>query len=266
MTDLSIGQHIAPADLDTRRRGTLQDFDALIETLDTMHVDAWEAKVPCEGWNVRDLAVHLTGTIPFLESRLATFVETGMESGLEQVPAETPPDAVVAALRERRDAIAKQLERLTEADLNNSSREPQTFLAQTPELYLDLATFEAAIHRNDLDVALGDVEAPISDHGLAAIDAILGSNMVNFAQMMGVPPASPLSIEFTAPSSTHTLTWTGSAWSDTPAEGVRAARIAGTDTAVMRFICGRIPADDPLLSVDGEIAVARQFKTFVPGP
>lgn len=257
--------------LDTRRRGAMQDFNALIETLDAMHVDAWEAETPCEGWRIRDLAVHLTGTIPFLEERIAPFVkertgETGSASGLGEVPAGTAPDEIVTALRERRDALSRQLERLTEADIADDPPGTQEFLAQTPAFYLDLTTFEAAIHRNDLDVALGDVDAPIGDHGLAAIDAVLGSNMVNFARMMGVPPASPLSIEFTAPTITHTLTWTGTAWSGDPAEGVPAARIAGTDSVVTRFICGRIPVDDPLLTVDGEAAIARQFKTFVPGP
>lgn len=258
-------------DLDSRRQGALQDLDALIDTLDAMHTDAWDAEVPCEGWKVRDLAVHLTGTIPFLEGCLAGFIEkrtgeTATAPGLDPLPAETSPDDVVAALRERRDAIARQLERLTDADLADAAPEDQGFLAQTPELYLDLTVFEAAIHRNDLDVALGDLDVPISDHGLAAIDAILGSNMVSFAGMTGSSPATPLSIGFTAPSITHTLTWTGTAWSDAPAEGVSSARIAGTDSAVTRFICGRLPIDDPLLSVDGDIEIARQFKTFVPGP
>ena len=257
--------------LETRRRGALQDFDALIETLDSMHLDAWEIETPCEGWRIRDLAVHLTGTIPFLEERLATFAgertgEAGTASGLGEVPAGTAPDALVTALQERRDALSRQLERLDDADVADDRSGNSEFLAQTPAFYLDLTTFEAAIHRNDLDVALGDVDAPISDHGLDAIDAVLGSNMVNFARMMGVPPTSPLSIEFTAPKITHTLTWTGTAWSGDPAEGVPAARIAGTDSVVTRFICGRIPVDDPLLTVDGEIAIARQFKTFVPGP
>jgi uncharacterized protein (TIGR03083 family) len=259
------------ADLDIRRRGALDDLDALIDTLEKMPADAWEAKVPCEGWTVRDLATHLTGTIPLLEGRLAGFIEkrtgeTGTASGLEEVPPSTSPREIVTALRVRRQAIARQLERLTDADLADAASEGQGFLAQTPELYLDLATFEAAIHRNDLDAALGDVDAPISDHGLAAIDAILASNMVNFARMMGVPPTSPLSISFTSPSINHTLSWTGSGWSDGPPEGVPSARIAGTDSAVARFICGRIPVDDPLLIVDGDIEIARQFKTFVPGP
>lgn len=259
------------ADLDTRRQGALQDFDALIDTLATMPADAWDAETPCEGWTVRDLAAHLTGTIPLLEGRLAEFIEkrtgeTATASDFEEVPAETSPDDIVAALRKRREAIARQLERLTDADLADAAPEDQGFLAQTPELYLDLSTFEAAIHRNDLDVALGDLDAPISDHGMAAIDAILGSNMVEFARMTEVTPAAPLSIGFTSPSIDHTLTWTGMAWSGEPAEEAPSARIAGTDSAVTRFICGRIPVDSPLLSVDGEIEIARQFKTFVPGP
>ncbi len=271
MTDLTTGHRIAQTDLDTRRRGALADLDALIDMLEAMHPDAWESDVPCEGWRVRDLAAHLTGTIPFLEGRLAQFIEkrTGeveTASGLDALPVETSPQDLVPALRERREAIARQLERLTNADMDAADAEGQGFLAQTPELYLDLAVFEAAIHRNDLDTALGDVDAPISDHGLAAIDAILGSNMVNFAQMMGATPASPLSISFTSPSINHTLTWTGTAWSDELAEGVPFARIAGTDSAVTRFICGRIPVDDPLLTVEGDIEIARQFKTFVPGP
>jgi len=258
-------------DLDTRRRGTLQDLDALIDTLDTMPADAWNAETPCEGWKVRDLATHLTGTIPFLEDRLAGFIEnrTGQRataSGLAEVPAGTSPEEIVAALRQRREAIASQLEQLTEADLNVAASDTQGFLAQTPELYLDLATFEAAIHRNDLDVALGDIDAPIGDHGLAAIDAILASNMANFAQMTDAKPGAPLSIGFAAPSVTRSLTWTGTAWSDVPTTGIPQATIAGTDSMIMRFICGRITADDPHLTVTGDTAIARQFKTFVPGP
>lgn len=258
-------------DLDTRRRGALQDLDALIETLDSMDAAAWDANVPCEGWKVRDLVAHLTGTIPLLEGRLASFIEartgdTGTASGFEEVPVETPPPDMIAALRERRDAIARQLDLLTEEDLRDVTGNGQDFLAQTPELYLDLAVFEAAIHRNDLDVALGDREAPIADHGLTAIDAILGSNMVNFAEMTQVRPEAPLSIGFTAPSIAHTLAWTGTSWSDQPSGEGPSVRIAGTDSAVTRFICGRIPIDDPLLTVDGEIEIARQFKTFVPGP
>lgn len=258
-------------DLDTRRRGMLQDLDALIDTLDTMPADAWNLETPCEGWSVRDLAVHLTGTIPLMESRLAGFIEnrTGERataSGLEEVPPGTGPGEIVAALRERRDAIARRLRRLTDADLNDPAPEAKGFLAQTPELYLDLATFEAAIHRNDLDVALGDVDALIGDHGVAAIDAILASNMVNFARMTDATPEGPLSIGFAASSVTHTLTWTGTAWSDVPTAGIPQATIAGTDSTIMRFICGRITADDPHLTVTGDTGVARRFKTFVPGP
>lgn len=257
-------------DLDTRRRGALQDFDALIDTLDTMPVDAWDAEVPCEGWKVRDLAAHLTGTIAFLERGLSEMLAerhgATHSSAVEGLEATASPRELVTALRAARDGLGAQLDAITDADVVRDPAEEVGFLSPSIDMYLDLTTFEAAIHRNDLDVALGDVDAPIGDHGLAAIDAILGSNMVDFAGMTDAAPYTPLSIGFTAPSINHTLTWTGTSWSGEPAEGVPSARIAGTDSAVTRFICGRIPIDDPLLTVDGQIEIARQFKTFVPGP
>ncbi|HEV2067351.1 MAG TPA: hypothetical protein VGR08_11000, partial [Thermomicrobiales bacterium] len=69
-----------------------------------------------------------------------------------------------------------------------------------------------------------DLDAPISEHGLAAIDAIIASNMVNFARMTDATPEGPLSIGFAASSVTHTLTWTGSVWSGDSAEGIPQAR------------------------------------------
>lgn len=258
------------ADLDTRRRGALQDFDALIDTLTTMPAHAWDAGTPCEGWTVRDLAAHLTGTIGFLERGLAGMLaknhETPPPLAAEGLEATASPRELVTALRSARDGIGAQLATITDVDIARDPLVEVGFLSPSIDMYLDLTTFEAAIHRNDLDVALGDLDAPISDHGMAAIDAILGSNMVDFARMTDAAPTSPLSIGFTSPSIDHTLTWTGTAWSGEPAEEAPSARIAGTDSAVTRFICGRIPIDDPLLSVDGKIEIARQFKTFVPGP
>lgn len=257
-------------ELDARRQSALRDFDALIATLEGLDAAGWSADVPCEGWTVRHLAAHLTESVPFLENRLAEMLAARhaapAASGVVTVDASAPPEAMIATLRTVREGIASQLGAITEDDLAPDPNANGGFLSPSIDLYLDLAVFETAIHRNDLETALGEADAPISPEGMAAIDAVLGSNMVGFAEMTQARPEARLSITFDGATIGHTLTWDGNAWSGEPPVAGGKARIAGSDAALTRFICGRIPVDSPLLTVEGDIDIARRFKTFVPGP
>lgn len=257
--------------LDERRDTALRDMNAIFDRLGALPEKSWDAATPCKGWNVRHLASHLTGTIPLVEGWLAAIVEqrTGepqASSGLPELDPETTPGELVTGLRERGEALAQRLASLTEEDLTTALPGPGGFLARTADLYLTLLSSEFAIHLNDLEVALGNDHAPVTPEGVVAIDAIMGSHLAEFAGMAENSPAAPLSIGLRGSALKRDLTWNGESWTNTAALAGRQVLVSGSDEAIARFIFGRITIDHPLLSVDGDAELARQFKTFVPGP
>lgn len=257
--------------LDERRESIVRDMTAIFDRLEALPEEAWNATTPCKGWDVRHLAAHLTGTIPLMEERLGAIVEqrTGepqRASGLPELDPATSPPELVAGLRERGKAFARRLATLTEEDLTTALPGPGGFLAQTADLYLTLASSEFAIHLNDLEVALGNDNAPVTPEGVVAIDAIMGGHLAEFAGMAGHAPAAPLSISLRGTALRRDLTWNGESWTNTAALDGRQAFVSGSDEAIARFIFGRITVDHPLLQVEGDAELARQFKTYVPGP
>ncbi|CAA9584192.1 MAG: hypothetical protein AVDCRST_MAG87-3735 [uncultured Thermomicrobiales bacterium] len=257
--------------LDERRDSILRDMNAIFDRLEALPEAAWKATTPCKGWNVRHLAAHLTGTIPLMEGRLAAIVEqrSGKPQPTSELPElgpETPRDELVAGLRERGDALASRLASLTEEDVTTALPGPGGFLAQTADLYLTLAASEFAIHLNDLEVALGNDNAPVSPQGVVAIDAIMGSHLAEFAGMAGNTPAMPLSIGLRGSTLKRDLTWNGESWTNTAWLNGGQTLVSGSDEAISRFIFGRITIDHPLLRVEGDADLAGQFKTYVPGP
>lgn len=257
--------------LDERRSAAIRDLNAVVDRIAGLTGEQWNAATPCKEWNVRHVARHLSGTIPFLEQRLAAVVEHRTKtpqpsSGLTEADAEATAEDLVAALRERAAAFTERLDTLTEDDLTTALPGPIGFLTQNADLYLTLATSEFAIHLNDIDVALGNDNAPVRKEGIEGIDEIMGSHLAEFAGMAGAAPGAPLSIGLRGSEISRDLTWNGEAWTNTAALDGRQALISGPDDAIARFIFGRIEIDHPLLSVEGDIELARQFKTFVPGP
>ncbi len=257
--------------LDELRDATLRDMNAIVDQLEALPKDRWSAPTPCKGWDVRHLAAHLTGTIPLMEGRLAAIVEQRSgepqpTSALPELGPETPLDELVAGLRQRGDAFAGRLASLTEEDVTTALPGPGGFLAQTADLYLTLAASEFAIHLNDLDVALGNDNAPVTPEGVVAIDTIMGSHLAEFAGMAENTPATPLSIGLRGSNLKRDLTWNGESWTNTAWLDGRQALVFGSDEAIARFIFGRITVDHPLLRVEGDADLAGQFKTYVPGP
>ena len=257
--------------LDKRRNVAIRDLNAVIDRIAGLTGEQWNAATPCKDWSVRHVALHLTGTIPFLEHRLAEIVEhrTGTpqtSSGVTDVDAEATAADLVAALRERATAFTERLATLTEEDMTVALPGPVAFLTQNVDLYLTLAASEFAIHLNDLEVALGNDNAPVTREAIDAIDEIMGSHLAEFAGMTGNAPAAPLSIGLRGSGISRDLTWNGESWTNTAALDGRQVLVSGSDEAIARFIFGRITIDHPLLSVEGDAELARQFKTFVPGP
>lgn len=257
--------------LDERRDTAMRDMNAIFDRLEALSEEDWDATTPCKDWTVRHLAAHLTGTIPFMEERLAAVVEqrTGepqTTSGLAELEPGTSPSELIAGVRERGEALARRLGSLTEEDLTTALPGSGGFFAQTADLYLMLASSEFAIHLNDLEVALGNDNAPVTPEGVVAIDAIMGRHLAEFARMSGNAPAAPLSIGLRGDALSRDLTWNGESWTNTAALDGRQALVSGSDEAIARFIFGRITIDHPLLSVEGDADLARQFKTYVPGP
>ena len=257
--------------LDERRNAVLRDLNAIVDRLQALPEGRWTATTPCKGWTVRHLAAHLNGTIPFLEARFAAIVEQRSgepqtTSGLAELDPEASPADLVAGLRQRAEALASRLASLTGEDVTTALPGSSGFLAQTGDLYLTLASSEFAIHLNDLEVALGNDNAPVSMEGVTAIDAIMGSHLAEFAGMAGNTPAMPLSIGLRGSTLRRDLTWNGESWTNTAWLNGQQALVSGSDEAIARFIFGRIRVDHPLLRVEGDAEVAGMLKTFVPGP
>lgn len=254
------------SELERRRRQILEDLDIVLDRLDAADAGSWDRATPCTGWTVRNLAAHLTGTLPFLESRIAATTGAAVGDPLPEVEATASQDEIRTALRERSTVLGNRLANLTEDDYARPPGDTSSFLPPSVAMYVDLTAFETAIHRNDLEVALGDTDPVIAEVGIAAVDAILGQFYVQFAEMTGARPETPVTISIEGQAIGHTLAWDGANWSGEPTANGKQVRIQGNDSALTLFTCGRIPADHPSLTIDGDMDLARQFKTYVPGP
>jgi len=257
-------------ELNAGREASIRDLDAIISRLHELEPEDWDRATPDEGWSVRDLAVHLTETIPFMTNILGEIIalrlgqRPTMEAGME-VTTDSETDTIIASVTEYRNAYFHTVAFMEEADLTAEVPGGQMF-PRTGQLYLGLATSEFGLHRFDLEASQGAPNAGLSDDTINAANEIMAANMAFFANGTGKHPEHPVSYVFAGSLVDCRLTWDGTRWSLDEIAGVPEVRFQGDDSALTLFIFGRIGVDSDRLGIEGDREIAAQFKTYVPGP
>jgi uncharacterized protein (TIGR03083 family) len=248
---------------------TERDLGVLIDRLDSLPDDDWNAPVRCQGWQVSDLAAHVTGAARGQAEALRRAVAGQTGLAVLDPPGERDPRRLVAALKDGRDRLLSALRDLPQHALNGTVPLPFGLLPAT--VALQIVPLEYGFHRNDLDWALGS-EIPLGQDMAAALLAIAPGLLPMLAagtpvSPPGPPPAGPVTFRLLAPAARLQAAYADGAWSITPDPGDSpgGCQISGDNSAVALFIMGRIGAGHPSISVTDH-AAATAFKHYFPGP
>lgn len=246
-----------------------RDFGAIIDQLDGLSDDYWNAPVRCVRWRVSDLAAHVAGASRGQAEGLRRAVAGRTDLAVLDIPAEREPRALLAALKDGRDRLLAALGGLTPQALEGVV--PLPFGLLPAAVALQVVALEYGFHRNDLDWALGR-EVPLDDDMSGTLLAIMPGLLPMLAGgspvcAPGIVPERPVSFRFLAPGGRLLATHIENAWSISPDAGSDpvSCEVRGDDSSVALFVMGRIGAGHPGIVVTDD-PVARTFKQYFPGP
>ena len=245
---------------------SLRDLDAIIERLSGLAPADWGAEVRCEGWDVTDLAEHLVAAARGQAEGLRRAVAGNFEVAPLEADVARVPAALVDALVDGRDQLAKAFAALTAAVIEGPI--PLPFGLMPAGVAIQIIPIEYGFHRNDLEWALGDVGPLPADSAQALVQILPGLLPIlaggTPVSPVGQVPDGPVAYRLTAPSATVALAFADGAWSvGTAPDG--ACEVTGDDGGVALFALGRIPGAHESLDVS-DPAVAGLFKRYFPGP
>jgi len=246
-----------------------RDFGVIIDQLDGLSDDGWNAPVRCVGWRVGDLAAHVVGASRGQAEGLRRATAGRTDLAVLEIPAEREPRALLAALKDGRDRLLAALAGLTPQAL--AGVVPLPFGLLPAAVALQVVALEYGFHRNDLEWALGR-EVPLGDDMSGTLLAIMPGLLPMLAagspvSAPGIVPERPVSFRFLAPGARLLTARTEDAWSISPDAGSDpvSCEVRGDDSSVALFVMGRIGADHPGIVVT-DAPVARTFKQYFPGP
>ncbi len=256
-------------DLASATEAAERDFGAVIDQLDGLSDDSWNAPVRCVGWRVSDLAAHLAGASQGQAEGLQRAIAGRTDLAVLDIPAEREPRVLLAALKDGRDQLLAALAALTPQALEGVV--PLPFGLLPAAVALQVVALEYGFHRNDLDWALGH-EVPLADDMSGTLLAIMPGLLPMLAagspvSAPGIVPEHRVSFRFLAPGARLLTARTENGWSIRPDTGSDpvSCEVRGDDSSVALFVMGRIGAGHPGIAVT-EDTVARTFKRYFPGP
>jgi uncharacterized protein (TIGR03083 family) len=247
---------------DRTRDAVDRDWGSAVDRLAVLDDDGWATPTRCAGWTVADLVRHTVWGVSMEADALrrVRLAEDGTADGLD-LPRDTPPTELLARLREARSDLVDELGQVA-ADPGRPA--PMPYGDVPVSAVLDVFVMEAAVHAGDVAHALG-ADVPLEPDAVAATAAVLAAFFPVFAANSTSPPADGTTFALAGSSVRLAGGWTDGALQmgdvDAPAVSV-----TGEDSPVLLFALGRLPADDPRLTVTGDAGLARAFKTYVPGP
>lgn len=225
--------------------------------------DAWSRPTRCLGWAVRDLALHVVWGVSMEADALrrSRTGEPGVADGLTMAD-DSSPEAILEQLRAAVGDLASEVDALEPGAGERACPMPygEVPVAEALEIFV----FEAAIHASDFGHAVGDDRA-LGDDVVRATEAVLSRFLPVFAAAATSPPDAT---SFTLRGRTVLLAaqWSGPALVMDGPRDAPTFSVIGDDSSVLLFATGRLGLDDPRLRVEGSVELAREFKTFVPGP
>ena len=258
--------------LDAARHATIRDLDATLSRMRGLHMSDWSRPTPCADWRIADLAAHLAESAFSLSVQAARAVEVRAGTVLQLEDSATPnprasPDRILERLTHARNQLYHVVQLLLPEDETfEVAQDAGDGPPYSIERLLAVCAAEFGIHRFDLEYAMGEHDAGVSQETILAASQIYGPWLDSFAKRHDHVPDRPLSVHLEGELIDATLSWNGKSWQNRKVPTVPVTHIRGDDSTITLFLYGRIPADDHRLDIEGDLTVAASFKTWVPGP
>jgi uncharacterized protein (TIGR03083 family) len=252
-----------------RRESVSRDLDSFLARLHDLRTPQWNLPTPCKGWEIRHLAAHLSGTTALMNSKLILVVQPNIAAAHltgDDVTADSEHEDIITSLTTNRNALIATLAEFTEDHLTAETGEESTFMVNSGETWLDLATTEAGLHLYDINAALDHGSAGLSSVSLEATNDTYATAMVQIANFTEAKPDTPVSFHFDGDLVDRWMTWTGNEWVPNEVHGTPVTRIHADDSILILFLVGRISPTDHRLGLSGNREPLLTFKTWVPGP
>jgi uncharacterized protein (TIGR03083 family) len=221
----------------------------------------WNRPTRLPGWAIADLASHVSWGIGMEADSIAKML-AGDETpaAAEAIPASTEPSELTSAIGERLLGLIEVLHRVDDVAAGGVAPMPY---GPTPFPFaLQVFVMEAAGHTDDLADAVG-LDEDIAGDAAAATFIVMGGSLPVLAMASSEEPGDGIGFQLAGPGIDLAVAQRDGDWI-VGDPGDQTTRIEGDQTALTRFLLGRIPAADPRLRVEGDHAA--MFKRFFPGP
>ncbi|PFG40601.1 uncharacterized protein (TIGR03083 family) [Georgenia soli] len=245
--------------------------------LELLGGSSWDSPTRLAGWTVEDLArhVHWGMTLEADALEIAAGSDDGHVDGhggavhggtsvgerrAAGVDLEGPRDQIVPALRRAR---ARLLAALAAVPTEPGTVLPMPYGDVPLELGLQVFVMEAAVHRSDLAHAVG-ADGLLAPDAHAAAATVLQAFWPALAAAAVATPPPGTAFLLRGTTVRVEVEYDGAGWG--PPSGPPAVVVSGDDDAVLLAGYGRVPMDAAPVRVEGDRALARRLKEFVPGP
>lgn len=241
-----------------------REWGTVIGLLAELDEAAWQRPTRCHGWTVLDLAHHVVWGVSMEADALRRARDGQSDPADGQVLSpETPPGATLAALRRATASLYAEVASLGPGD--DTLACPMPYGATPLPVALDVFVFEAGIHASDFAEALGE-DRPLVDDVVPATARVLSAFLPHLAQASTADPPAGSSFRLRGDTVSVDGTWSEAGLAVGTDGRAPTVTVAGDDSSVLLFAVGRLGVDDPRVTVTGSTALAREFKTHVPGP
>lgn len=244
------------------RAALAREWAATVDRLDALDDAGWSATTRCAGWTVADLVVHTVWGVSMEADAVAgARARRDTPADGESVSPDAGPSVLAGGLRKASADLVAQVDALGPDDL--AAPAPMPYGPVPLPLALTVFVMEAGVHGSDLADALGEPATLAADvvtataASLAAFVPLLASNG------SGAPDGAVLAAA--GPTVDLRIAAAGGSWAVDPG-ATPTATVRGTDSDVLLFLLGRIPADAPGLERGGDTDLVARFKQYVPGP
>jgi uncharacterized protein (TIGR03083 family) len=244
------------------RAAIAREWTAALDHLDALDPAGWDRPTRCAGWTVTDLVCHTVWGVS-MEADAVSGARARRDTPADgrTVPPSDGPSVLTTALRAAAADLVTEIGALTPDDLSVPA--PMPYGPVPLPMALTVFVMEAGVHASDLADAVGE-PAPLADDVVAATATSLAAFVPLLASNgSGAPDGAVLAVA--GPSVDLRIAAAGGSWAAAP-DASPTATVRGSDSDVLLFLLGRIPADAPGLTVDGDAALVARFKEYVPGP
>jgi uncharacterized protein (TIGR03083 family) len=251
-------------DLMASRQAIIREWEKFTERLRPIPSADWQSSVRCEGWCIANLAAHVAWGISMEADALNRMMLNSTEpaTGVTAEPTETP-EKLIDAITTAFDGLASKLKLLT-ADYMAKSV-PMPYGPTPAQFALQVFTMEAGIHGSDLADALR-IEEELEGDIITATAAVIAGAFPMLAQGSTETPMIGSKYRLSGKDITLDFSFEAGGWQVGPTSGQPTCEISGTDSNIILFALGRIPADDPRLGLTRDSEMGRKFKLYFPGP